>query len=117
MAKILRFGQLHKKLILLVLMVLFVFISFRKKEKPDNLIVCQHDSKFLSSYPFSNVSRIIQEIETYGSTSHSVINYIFSLFHLLISPSKELPDDVILLIMVKSAARNFGRRNAIISTW
>ena len=117
MTKILRFGQLHKKLIYLVLMILFVFILFRKKEKPDNLIVCQHDSKFLSSYPFSNVSRIIQEIETYGRTSNSVINDIFLLFHMLISPSKELPDDVILLIMVKSAARNFGRRNAIRSTW
>ena len=117
MTKILRFGQLHKKLIYLVLMILFVFILFRKKEKPDNLIVCQHDSKFLSSYPFSNVSRIIQEIETYGSTSNSVINDIFLLFQMLISPSKELPDDVILLIMVKSAARNFGRRNAIRSTW
>ena len=117
MAKILRFGQLHKKLIYLVLMILFVFILFRKKKKPDNLIVCQHDSKFLSSYPFSNVSKIIQEIEIYGSTSNYVINDIFSLFHILISPSKELPDDVILLIMVKSAARNFGRRNAIRSTW
>ena len=77
MAKILRFGQLHKKLIYLVLMILFVFILFRKKEKSDNLLMCQHDSKCLSSYPFSNVSRIIQEIATYGSTSNSVINDIF----------------------------------------
>jgi hypothetical protein len=46
-----------------------------------------------------------------------VINDIFSLFHILISPSKELPDDVILLIMVKSAVNNFGYRNAIRSTW
>jgi len=117
MAKIFRFGQLHKKLTFLALLILLVFILFRKKETPDNLILCEHDSKFLSSYPFSNVSKIIQEIEAYGSTSNSVINDIFSLFHILISPSKELPDDVILLIMVKSAAGNFGRRNAIRSTW
>ena len=111
MAKILRFGQLHKQLILLVLMISFLFILFHKTETHDNL--CQHDSNFLSSCPFSNVIRIMQEIETYGSTSNYVVNDIFSLFHILISLSKELPDDVILLIMVKSAARNFGRKNLI----
>ena len=110
--------NLCTKQILLVLMIpVFVYILIRTRKIYDSSIVCQHDSKFLSSYPFSNVSKIIQEIETDGRTSNYVINDIFSLFHILISPSKELPDDVILLIMVKSAARNFGRRNAIRSTW
>lgn len=115
MGKILQFAQLDKKLIFLVLMILSVFMLFLQMETPNKL--CQHDSNFLSSYPFSNVSMILQEIETYGTSSNSVVNNIFSLFHILISPSKKSPDDVILLIMVKSAARNFGRRNAIRSTW
>ena len=116
MAKILK--KLCTKQILLVLMILvFVYVLIWTRKIYDSSIVCQHDSKFLSSYSFSNVSKIIQEIETDGRTSNYVINDIFSLFHILISPSKELPDDVILLIMVKSAARNFGRRNAIRSTW